>query len=51
MQLQQSNVVIQCLAVVIVMDVCGGDTQCLRSRAAVFAGQIVVADTDVNRIS
>lgn len=50
-QLEQCNVVIQRLAVVIVMDVGGGNAQCLSAGAAVLPGQIVVAHPHVNCIA
>lgn len=38
MELQESNIVVQGLAIVVVMDVGGGHAQCLCSWTAVFPG-------------
>lgn len=51
MQLQQSNVVVQGLAVVVVVDVRGGDTQRLCTWTSVLTRKIVVADSYVDCVS
>lgn len=50
-QFQQRNVVVQRLAVVVVVNVCGGHAQRLRTRASELARQIVVADAHIDRIA
>lgn len=47
MQLQQCNIVVQCLTVVIVMDVSCGNSQRLCPWAAEFASQIVITYPNV----
>lgn len=50
-QLEQRDIIVQRLAVVIVVNVCGGHTQCLGSGTAVLAGQIVIAHAHIDRIA
>ena len=51
MKFQQRNVIVQSLAVVIMMDVCCGHSKGLSTWAAIFTGQIVVANSNVNGVS
>merc|ERR1712203_523163 len=51
MQLEQSYVVVQSLAVVVVVDVCGGNSKGLSSRTSELLGQIVVSHPHVNCIA
>lgn len=49
-QLQQRDVVVQRLAVVVVVDVGRGHSQCLGPGAAVLPRQVVVPDSHVDRV-
>jgi len=51
LKFQQGDVIVQCLAVVVVMDVGGGHAQCLCSGTAVSAGQIVISNADVDGVT
>lgn len=51
MQLEQRNIIVECLAIVVVVDVRSGHSQRLRARRAVFTRQVVVANTYVDRVA
>jgi hypothetical protein len=51
MQFEQRNIVVQRLTVMVMMDICGGHSQCLRTRAAIFSGQVMITDTYIYCIS
>ena len=51
MQLEQGNVIVQSLAVMVVVDVCGGHTECLGSRTSELLGQVVVSHPHVDGIA
>ena len=50
-QLEESDVVVQSLAVVVVVDVGGGHPQCLGPGRAVPLGQVVVPHPDVDGVT
>lgn len=50
-KLQQRDIIVECLAVVIVVDVCRCDAQRLSAGTSVFTGEIVVAHPHVNRVA
>ena len=51
MQLEQSNVVVEGLAVVVVVDVGGGYSEGLSSRTSELLGQVVVSHPHVDGIA
>lgn len=51
MQLQQSNIIVQGLAVVVVVYVGGGHAESLRTGRTVLAREVVVAHADVYRVA
>lgn len=50
-QLEESDVVVQGLTVVVVVDVGGGHPQGLRPRAAILLGQVVISNPHVDGVS
>lgn len=51
LELEQSDVIVQCLAVVVVVDVRGGNAKSLCSGTSVSAGQIVVTNPNVDSVT
>lgn len=51
MELQQCDIVVQGLAVVVMVDVGGGNAKSLRAGASVFPSQIVVTHSYVDSVA
>ena len=50
-ELEEGDVVVQGLAVVVVVDVGGGHSQCLGSGTAILLSEVMVANSDIDGVS